>query len=263
MTENTLRKKLMAGEAAVGVGVRFCPSAEIAMVMKDCGYDWLFIDFEHSNFDMNTVVNMSQAALAAGITPMVRIPEGELSMGARALDGGAWGLVLPHINTAEQARELVRHFKYPPLGERSSGPPMSQLGFQSPAKGGDTFNEQMLLVAMIETPEAVENAESIAAVPGIDVLFIGTNDLTLTMGLKADLLNPRVTEAYEKVIAACRKQNKIPGAGGIYDDEVIKRNIRMGMRFILAGGDYLYMVSAARARSAAIADVVKATRTSS
>jgi 2-keto-3-deoxy-L-rhamnonate aldolase RhmA len=232
----------------------------MAALMKDCGYDWLFIDFEHSNFDMNTVVNMSQAALTAGITPMVRMPEGEISMGTRALDGGAWGLVLPHVNTAEDARKLVHHFKYPPLGERSSGPPLPQLGFQSPAKVSDAFNDQMLLVAMIETPEAVANAESIAAVDGIDILFIGTNDLTLTMGLKGDLLNPRVTEAYEKVIAACRKHNKIPGAGGIYDDEIIKRNIRMGMRFILAGGDYLYMVSAARARSAAIAETAAATR---
>ena len=137
---------------------------------------------------------------------------------------------------------------------------MPQLGFQSPAKVSDAFNAEMLLVAMIETPEAVENAESIAAVDGIDILFIGTNDLALTTGLKGDLLHPRVTEAYEKVIKACRKQNKIPGAGGIYDDNVIKRNIAMGMRFILAGGDYLYMVSAARARTAAIAEAVAATR---
>src|SRR3954466_11469636 len=112
---------------------------------------------EPSNFDMNTAVNMSQAALTAGITPLVRVPEGEISMGTRALDGGAWGLVMPHVNTAEDARKLVHHFKYPPIGERSSGPPMPQLGFQSPAKGGDAFNEQMLLVAMIETPEAVAN----------------------------------------------------------------------------------------------------------
>ena len=260
MTENILRRKLMAGEAAIGVGVRFCPSAEMAALMADCGYDWLFIDFEHSTFSVDTAVQMSLAALTAGITPLVRIPEGEISMGTRALDGGAWGLVLPHVNTADQARALVKHFKYPPLGERSSGPPIPQLGFQSPAKASDAFNAEMLLVAMIETPEAVENAESIAAVDGIDVLFIGTNDLTLTMGLKGDLLNPRVTAAYEKIIAACRKHNKIPGAGGIYDDAVIRRNIAMGMRFILAGGDYLYMVAGARARTAAIADAVAATR---
>lgn len=260
MTENTLRRKLMAGEAVSGVGVRFCTSVEMGALMKDCGYDFLFIDFEHSTFSMETVVNMSQAALTAGITPLVRIPEGEIAMGTRALDGGAWGLVLPHINTAADARKYVHHFKYPPLGERSSGPPMPQLGFQSPAKVSDAFNAQMLLVAMIETPEAVENAESIAAVEGIDILFIGTNDLTLTMGLRGDLLNPRVTEAYENVITACRKHKKIPGAGGIYDDAIIKRNIAMGMQFILSGGDYLYMVSAAKARSAAIADAIAATR---
>jgi 2-keto-3-deoxy-L-rhamnonate aldolase RhmA len=161
------------------------------------------------------------------------------------------GIVFPHVDTAEHARQLVSYCKYPPMGHRSAAGPMSQLNFQAvpQAEACETVNKNTLLVMMLETPKAIDNAEAIAAVPGVDVLLIGSNDLCMEMGIPSQFSSPKLLSAFETVLAACKKHGKHPGYGGVYDETMSQKFIQMGMRFILSGGDLGLLMNAAGNRA--------------
>lgn len=248
---NPARERLERGELSLGMGLRSTRTVDIASALATCGYDWLFIDLEHSAMSLDTASQLAAAGLDAGIAPLVRVPAGEFSMATRILDTGALGIVMPHVDTPEEAREIVDRLRYPPQGHRSVGGAMPQFDFK-PMKMGELtaqMNAALLLTVMIETPRAVENAEAIAAVPGVDALLIGTNDLAMEMDIPGDLGNAKIASAYEQVIAACRKHNKFPGMGGVYADELMRRYVQMGMRMILSGGDLAMLMQASTARA--------------
>jgi 2-keto-3-deoxy-L-rhamnonate aldolase RhmA len=219
--------------------------------MKTAGFDWLFLDLEHSAMSIETAAQLAIAALDAGIAPIARVPKGEYSLATRLLDNGALGIVVPHVDTVEQARRLVDAFRFQPMGHRSTGGPPAQFGYRPPAalETQRTLNAEILVIPMIETPEAVENADKIAALDGIDALLIGTNDLTLEMGIAGQVGHERVRAAYQKVADACRRHNKVLGMGGVYDQEVASRYIGMGARLILAGSDHNLLLDAATRRA--------------
>jgi len=245
---NPAKELLSKGGIAIGVGVRAVRGVEIARVMKTAGFDWLFIDLEHGPTSVETAYSISVAALDAGIAPLVRVPAGELALATRCLDGGALGIVMPHVDTPEQARAMVDAFRFAPLGHRSIAGGYPQFGF-APAPVNEVvtgMNEATLVVAMLETPRAIENAAQIASVPGIDVLLIGTNDLCLEIGIPGQLDHERVVAAIDAVTDACRKHGKWPGLGGIYTKDLLKRYIGQGMRMILAGNDLGLLLGAAR-----------------
>ncbi len=248
---NETKRKSYAGEVTLGVGVRMARTVEVGLAMRAAGFDWLFIDLEHGPFDLETAQQISIAALSQGITPLVRVAGLDAHLSTRVLDSGAQGIVLPHVNDAGEAAELVRICKFPPEGDRSAGGGLAHGGFA--AIGAEEMlrgvNEQTLLVAMIETPEAGEQADAIAAVEGIDVLLIGTNDLSTGMGIVGQHDHPRVNKVYDQVIAACRKHGKVAGMGGSYAPEMIQRRIAEGMRFILAGSDLTFMNTGAKAQA--------------
>jgi 4-hydroxy-2-oxoheptanedioate aldolase len=248
---NPARERLRKGEVALGCGVRLARTVEIAKVMAISGYDWLFIDMEHGSIDLDIACQMAVAALDAGIAPIPRVPSGEFSIATRLLDGGAAGIVIPHVDTADEAREIVDRLKYPPQGHRSVAGAMAQLGYRPVplAEATRIVNAETLIVVMIETPRAVENAEAIAAVPGIDVLLIGTNDLSMELGVPGGLGDPKVVAAYERVIAACKRHGKHAGLGGVYTEELMRQYIGMGARFVLGGNDFSFVLSGAQARS--------------
>ena len=248
---NPARERLAKGELALGIGLRQARTADIAAVMASCGFDWLFIDLEHGTMPLDIAVQISGAALSAGITPLVRVPSGQYSMATRALDGGALGIVMPHVDTAEEAKSVVDHLKYPPLGHRSVAGPQAFFGYR-PVPVGEaarTMNAETLIVVMLETPQAIASADAIAAVPGIDVLLIGTNDLAMEMGIPGQFDHAEIERAYERVIAACQKHGKWPGMGGCYVDDLLRRYIAMGMRMILGGNDLPFLITGASARA--------------
>ena len=185
------------------------------------------------------------------MAPIVRICAGALDEGTRALDNGALGIVVPHVDTVEQARSAGRRLPLPPMGHRSTGGPPAQFGYRPPAAAGaqKTLNAEILVIPMIETPQAVENADAIAAIDGIDALLIGTNDLALEMGIAGQVGHERVKAAYQTVAEACRRHNKVLGMGGVYDQEVASRYIGMGARLILAGSDHNLLLDAATRRA--------------
>jgi 2-keto-3-deoxy-L-rhamnonate aldolase RhmA len=255
---NETKRKLRAGGLALGFGVHHLRTVATGTIAAAAGHDWLFIDTEHGAFSIQEATQLCLAALPTGITPIVRVCASALDEGTRALDNGAQGVVVPHVDTVEDARRVAQAFRYPPRGSRSWGGPPALYRFQPPgnAEAQAVINDEVLIVAMIESGEAVANAAAIAAVEGIDVLLVGASDLTADMGISGEVAHPRLVEALETVAAACTASGKVFGLGGVYDQENATRYIRMGARFVLSGSDHMYLLAGARARSDALRNAV-------
>jgi 4-hydroxy-2-oxoheptanedioate aldolase len=250
---HTLRQ-LRAGKLAIGLGVNQARTVGIATMAKTAGFDWLFIDGEHSSMDGDDAAQLSTAALGAGVTPIVRVAGFEHWHASRMLDNGAQGIIFPHVDTKEEAQRVSNACRYPPVGKRSMGGALAQLGFASMPVGeaARLVNEETLVVVMIESPQGVANADEIAATKGVDALLIGTNDLCFEMGIPGQFNDPKVKDAYTKVIAACRKHGKFPGMGGMYTPELLERHIGMGVQLILSGSDFSLLMQAATTRAGLI-----------
>jgi 2-keto-3-deoxy-L-rhamnonate aldolase RhmA len=257
IVQNTALRKMRAGEVALGFGVHHLRTAAVPMLAAATGHDWIFIDTEHGAFSVQEATQLCIAALPLGVTPIVRVCADAIDEGTRALDNGALGIVVPHVDTAKQARRIAEAFHYPPDGHRSWGGPPAVFGYQPPAtaEAQAAINREILVVAMIESPEAVANADDIASAEGIDVLLIGTSDLTAELGISGQIGHARVVEAYQRVGDACRKRGKFLGLGGVYDQENAARYIKMGAQFVLSGADHSYIVAGANARSAFLRDL--------
>jgi len=251
---NVAKERLVAGEFAIGVGLRQARTVDIGKIMRSAGYDFLFIDMEHNSMSIDLAAQISVAAQDAGITPIVRVPGFEHFHATRMLDAGAQGIVVPHVDTPEVAARMVANCRYPPQGHRSVTGALPQLDFATHpmAEWTAAIDQATLLILMIESPQAVESIEAIAAVPGFDVLLVGTNDLCVEMGIAGQLEHPRVVEAFERIVAACRANGKYAGLGGVYHPALMERYLAMGFRFVLAGSDLTLMLAAAKERAAAI-----------
>ena len=249
--ENRTKSKLQTGGLALGFGVHHLRTSATAMIAAAADHDWLFIDMEHGAFSVQDVAQICLAALSTGVTPIVRISAHAIDEGTRALDNGAMGVIVPHVDTGEQAQDIARAFRYPPLGVRSWGGPPAAFGFLPPpaADAQSQLNAAILVIAMIESREGVNNAMDIVSVDGIDGLLIGTGDLSAEMGISGQIGHPAVQEAYRTVGDACRAHGKILGMGGVYDQEWATHYTRGGARLILTGTDHSYILSGARARS--------------
>ncbi len=248
---NPARERLERGEVSLGFGIRVARSVEIARAMRATGFDWLFLDFEHGAMSVETAAALSVAGLDAGIAPLVRVPKGDTALATRLLDNGALGVVMPHVDTADEARKTVAALSYPPRGKRGLFGSLPQFGFGAvdPRTIMATLNATNLIVVMIETATGVANAEAIAAVPGVDALLIGTNDLALDLGVPGDLGHERVTDAYRRVIAACRAHGKWPGMGGVYNQALMQRYVEMGCLLLQAGSDLGFMLDGGAQRT--------------
>lgn len=248
---NTTKQRLAAGELALGVGLRQARTVDIAKAMKTAGFDWLFIDMEHNAMGIDIATQIAVAAQDTGITPIIRVPGFEHHHAARALDCGAQGIVFPHVDDAETAARLASYCLYPPRGKRSMTGVLPQTDFVKHPLGemAAALNDALLTVIMLESPEAIANADAIAAVPGVDVLLIGTNDLCFEMGIPGEFDHTRVQEAYRTVIDACAKHGKTPGMGGVYTPALAQTYIEMGMRFILTGSDLAFLMNGATAQA--------------
>jgi 2-keto-3-deoxy-L-rhamnonate aldolase RhmA len=251
---NIAKERLKKNELSIGIGIRLVRNVDIVKVMKAAGFDWLFIDLEHGSMSVETACEIAIAAQDSAITPIVRVPYGELTMATRVLDGGALGIVIPHVDTPEEAKEIADKLRYPPRGHRSVGGGQAQFDYAPMPLGEMTAksDDNTLITVMIETPRAVDNAEAIAAVPGIDCLLVGSSDLSMEMGIPGDTGNPKVQAAVDKVVAACRKHGKWPGMGGAYTEELLKLYTDKGMRFLLSGNDLPMLTGAARAHQAKV-----------
>jgi 2-dehydro-3-deoxyglucarate aldolase len=211
------------------------PSPEIAEMISKCGYDWFFIDGEHGLLPIMECQRLLQA-VAGRCASLIRVPENTEAELKRALDIGADGIIAPRVNTAEEAQQIVRWCKYPPVGIRGVGLGRAHGYGLDFAEYMETANQETLVVVQAEDIEAVENIDSIVQVEGIDAVFIGPYDLSASMNKMGQIDDPEVMDAIERVTVACL-ENKIPlGYFGVSADSV-QPYIERGYNLICAGVD--------------------------
>jgi 2-keto-3-deoxy-L-rhamnonate aldolase RhmA len=248
---NHALRQLRAGKLAIGVGLRQARTVDTAQLMKTAGFDWLFIDCEHNSMGTDTAAQIASASLAVGITPIVRVAGKEHWLASRMLDNGAQGVVVPHVESDSEAKRIADHCRFPPIGHRSMGGGLQQLGF-APVPVGEAariVNEETLVVVMLESPRGIENCEAIAAVPGIDALLIGTNDLCMEMGIPGQFEDPRHPRGVHQGHRGLSQAWQVPGMGGMYTPELLERHIGMGVQLILSGSDFSLLMQAGKARA--------------
>lgn len=258
LLHNPLLETLRGGGLGICMIVKQMRTVEIAVAAKSCGFDAVYVDMEHSVIPESAAAQICVAALSLGITPLVRVPSHDPYYAARILDAGAMGVVVPHVNTADEARGIVAACKFAPVGQRSVAGSWPHLGYRTyPAEQvRSAFNANTMVIVMLETPEAIANADEIAAVPGVDLLHIGSTDLCDALNIPGQFGHPKIEQAFATVVAACRQHGKIAGVGGMgTEPEVTQKILRMGVRFVTAGNDWGFMMAAARQRTAMLREL--------
>jgi len=207
---NPVKTLWKEGKPAFGTWVTLCPHPRIIKIFAACGFDFVIIEMEHTDFNMQTVANLVMLAREAGLVPIVR-PPGTIKPHdlSRPLDAGAQGLLLPAIDTADQMREIIRAIKYHPLGAR----PMNLKGPHTdyyPGKPGEIIshlNKNTLTVVMIESRKGIENLDSICKVEGVDAIMVGPDDLSQDLGVPGEMTHPKLVEAIDKIFSIAKTNN--------------------------------------------------------
>jgi 2-keto-3-deoxy-L-rhamnonate aldolase RhmA len=237
--ENPVRKLLKEGRPVIGATIT-AASPEVAAQCAAMGFDFLWIEMEHSPITLETARNMILATRGLKALPFIRVPVNELWTAKRALDIGAIGVVFPFTTTPELAKKAVDSMKYPPLGKRGSGPGLATFRWPAPEGYADFADKNALVIVIIEEVAAVEKIEEIAATPGIDVLFIGANDLAYSLGLRGNQDHPKHRAAMEKIIAAAKKYN-LPVGRPVANAAQIQEGIKQGFTFFQGPSDMVMM----------------------
>ena len=243
---NKVKEIWKSGKAVVNAWLAI-PSGFSAEMIAQCGFDSVTVDMQHGVQDYLSMVQCFQAMDKHPITPMVRVPWNEPGIIGKVLDGGAYGVICPMVNTAAEAKALAASCLYPPKGKRSNGPiRAAAYGEASPYQS--IANDEVMVIPMIETQEAIDNIDAILDVPGISGIYIGPSDLGLSLGLKPvlDREEPQIFPLYDKLLKATARRGQFAGihnATGAY----AARMIDMGFRFVTLANDSGLMARAARA----------------
>ncbi len=203
--ENPVKRMIRAGKKTAGAWAQLC-SPIATEILGRGGFDWILVDMEHAPGDVLTLVSQFQALSGTGAVPIVRVPWNDLVWIKRILDAGAYGLMIPYVNTREQAMAAVQACKYPPAGNRGiAGSPRAAGYGRDTASYLKRANDEILVMLQVETPQAIDNLEEIAKVPGVDALFIGPMDLSTSMGHFGNPAHPDVQAAIARVEAAAKR----------------------------------------------------------
>jgi len=236
--KNELKRRLKAGEQTYGVWVTV-ESPIVTELLSTLGFDWLVFDTEHSPLDVYQVQTLMQAMRGEGTTPIVRVVWNDVVAIKRALDIGAYGIIVPWVNNKEQAEMAVNACRYPPEGLRGCGPRRAAL-CEEFTDYMRTANEEILVIAQIETKEAVENIQEILSVDGIDVSYIGPGDLSTSYGHIGDMSHPEVEKAIDRVFNASVAAGVATGIHTFGDKTIIDR-VKKGYNFITVGEDLRFV----------------------
>lgn len=229
-TGPALMERLIRGEAVYTLGVRHSRTADIARIASMAGFDLLWVDLEHSAMSMDAAAAILGGAHDLGLGAWARVPENDFGSIGRLLDSGATGIILPRVETVEQARRLAACCRFPPAGERSMIARLPQNGFvkTSAVELVEAANRMTVCQALIESRLGVANANEIAAVEGVDMLAVGANDLTAEMGFPGELRRQEVLQACQTVADAANDHGKIAIIGGVRDERDFAIMMEMG-----------------------------------
>lgn len=242
--ENPVKKRLRDGQPVFALTITV-NSVDVAAHAAEMGFDFLWIEMEHSPITLETVRNMVLATRGSKALPFARVPVNEIWMAKRVLDAGVSGVIFPFTSTPELARQAVAACRYPPVGRRGSGAGLATMCWPAKEPYHDSADRNVMVIAIVEEARAVENIDEIAATPGIDVLFIGCSDLSFSLGLRGEQNDPRLHEAIGKIVAAAKKHGKAVGrpAG---NPEQIRQYMEQGFLFFQAPTDLGFMTAGAR-----------------
>ena len=244
---NHTKDRLRRGETVFGCAVQYFRSAEAARVFAAAGFDYLFIDSEHTGFDLETVADISAGAVTAGITPIVRVGELHYSLVARALDAGAQGIIFPRVEDPKALEQALRWTRFPPQGQRGFGVPSWIVDYQA-VSFADIIahhNANTLVVVQLETRAAVERCDELLSVGGFEVAMIGPADLSISLGVPGQFDHPLFIETAERLIAACRAHSIVPGVqcrSAAQGEWWISK----GVQFVGVGTEHILLLDAAR-----------------
>jgi 4-hydroxy-2-oxoheptanedioate aldolase len=256
MRSNKVKQLWREGKASVGSWMNL-GSPSCAEIMSHLGFDWIVVDEEHSPVNTETIQQVFVALSTSDTVPMIRVAANDPAGIARVLDSGAYGVIVPMVNTADEARRAVQACRYPPLGSRSMG-----FGRADQYAGKDYkahANEEIAVIVQIEHIDAVNNIDEILSVPGVDAFFIGPADLAASMGIPVVLgenPDPRHKEAVARIVEAGRRHG-IPSGIHVASADEVNRRIAEGFRFIALGTDVFFLTGSARA---ALGQVVRDTK---
>jgi 2-dehydro-3-deoxyglucarate aldolase/4-hydroxy-2-oxoheptanedioate aldolase len=256
MRDNPMKRLLAEGGRAFGAMVFECFTPGIAQICRNAGAQFVLFDMEHTGLGFETLKTQFALCRGLGVVPMVRVPRGEYPFIARALDVGAFGVMVPMVGSAQEARHIVQCTRYPPAGRRGAAFGFAHDDFDcgDVVSKIDAIHARTFVIAQIETAEGLADVDAIAAVDGIDALWIGQSDLTNFLGIPGAFDHPRYLDALDRVLAACRTHRKTP-AFLVPDDDWARDYAAKGFRLMAYGIDHL-MLQAALKRGL---DVLRAT----
>ena len=247
MRKNPVKAALKAGLPQVGTWLSL-GNVFAARLMARVGFPWLTVDLEHSPIGWDNAGQLFGAVADAGCICLARVPRGDHDYIKRVLDAGAHGIVVPMVNTVEEAKIAIAAAKYPPVGNRSVGGGMHAMNFNATA--GDYYkyaNDEVLVVLQTESPEGVKNAEAIYSLPGVDAIFVGPQDLTVQMrGPDGKDPSPEEFEAMLQRVLAAGKKCKVPVGIHLQTIEAVEKRIAEGWQFIALGSELKFMVTEAQ-----------------
>ena len=248
MRENTLKRRLYAGQAAFGVMCTF-PSPPVVEMLGHLGFDWILLDNEHGSITVENAEACIVAAELSGMAPIVRPVGNRPELIAPFLDRGAWGVQVPHVNTADEARAAVDAVKYGPEGHRGifSGGRPAGYGFRgSTAEYARAANRETLVCLMLEEVEAIENLPELVKAPAVDVFFIGSGDLSQSMGYTGQQAHPEVQKMMERGVKMITEAGRIAGCS--CPDNLIAKFLGLGVQYfhstvgrLLQQGSHAYL----------------------
>ncbi|MEK0164375.1 HpcH/HpaI aldolase/citrate lyase family protein [Phaeobacter sp. A36a-5a] len=245
-TKNTFKQALSRGDRQIGCWMSFGEGA-VAEVMGTCGFDWLVIDGEHAPNDIRSIRDQLMALAASKSHPVVRVPVGETWIIKQVLDAGAQTVLIPIVETAEQARELVRACRYPPTGTRGVGATAARASmFGSVSDYTRTADQEICLLLQVENRKGIENLDDILEVEGVDGIFIGPADLSTDMGHQGNSAHPEVRAVIADAMTRIKAAGRAPGILGTAP-EATQAYLDMGAQFLAVGIDVMVLANNARA----------------
>ena len=247
MRINHTLQRLARGETVFGCAMQVYRSSEIPRAFAAAGFDYVFIDTEHGGFDLETVQDITAASVAAGITPIVRVSELLYSLVARALDVGAQGVILPRVEDPRLLEAAIGWTKFPPRGTRGFGvlAPLLDYEQHSFAAIMEHLNAQTMVVVQFETKTAIERADELLSVPGIDVALVGPADLSVSLGMPGEFDNPAFVEIVMRLAAKCAARGVAPGIQ-CRSQAHAKLWTQRGFRFVGAASEQALLMEKAR-----------------
>ena len=248
LPKNTFKQALEAGKPQIGLWSTLS-SNYAAEVVAGAGFDWILIDTEHSPSDLENLLTQLQAAAPYSSHAVVRVPWNDMVTIKRVLDIGAQSLLIPYVSTAEEAAAAVAYTRYPPKGVRGVAGTTRATRFGRVKDYAKRAHEEICVLVQVETQKAVDNIEAIAAVDGIDGVFIGPADLHASLGYMGEIANPKVTPLIEEAIRRIRKCGKAPGILTA-NEELAKRQLASGALFVAVGNDIGILARGAEALAA-------------